>query len=318
MALGNQTQVAEFVFLGFSGITDGQTYLFVVFLVIYLFTMLGNIIIVILILLDSRLHSPMYFFLSHLSCLDVCYSSVTVPKILGNLLRHQHTISYNQCLAQMFFLMAFSGSECWLLAVMAYDLYAAICQPLRYSCLMSSQVCVHLAAVIWVWGFLDAAVHTALASKLSFCGAVQMHHIFCDLPPLLKIACGDKRVSEIVMHVATFFAGMSPFLLVVISYVYILSSILQIRSNTGRRKAFSTCTSHVIVVIIYFGNGLLNYNRPSAGYFLEIDILVSTVYCILTPMLNPLIYSLRNKEVKGALKNVLESQRKVYASSQKQ
>ncbi|XP_033018382.1 olfactory receptor 5V1-like [Lacerta agilis] len=314
----NWTQVTEFVLLGFSGITQGQTYLFLVFLVIYLVTLLGNLTIVGLILLDPSLHSPMYFFLSHLSCMDVCSSSVTVPNILANLLLHRHTISYHPCLAQMFFLMAFSGSECWLLAAMAYDRYAAICKPLHYPHLMSMHVCVQLATIVWIVGFIDSVVHTALASNLHFCGAFQIHHIFCDLPPLLKIACGNKRVNEITVHVATIFMGLSPFLVVVISYVYILASILRIRSNTGRHKAFSTCTSHMIVVVLYFGNGLVNYNRPSAGYSLEVDTLISTLYCIITPMLNPLIYSLRNKEVKGALRNVLESQRKFCTSSRKQ
>ncbi|XP_053112239.1 olfactory receptor 5V1-like [Hemicordylus capensis] len=309
MDVGNQTQVTEFTFLGFSGIRHGHFYLFVVFLAIYLVTVLGNIMIVVLIQMDPRLHSPMYFFLRHLSCLDICHSSVTVPKILTNLLRQRHSISYQQCLAQVFFLMAFSGAECWILAIMAYDRYAAICQPLHYSCLMRPRVCMQLAMASWVCGFLDAALHTALASRLSFGGASKIHHIFFDLPPLLRIACSDTYINEIMIHIATFFMGMSPFLLITISYFYILSSILRIRTNTGRRKAFSTCASHMTVVLIYFGNGLVNYNQPSAGYALEIDTLISTLYCIITPMLNPLIYSFRNKEVKGALRKVLESQR---------
>ncbi|XP_054844522.1 olfactory receptor 5V1-like [Eublepharis macularius] len=310
MAGDNQTQVTEFVFLGFSGIPRGHAFLFVVFLAIYLLTITGNIMIVALIQLDSRLHSPMYFFLTHLSCLDVCYSSVTVPKIMANLLHQKPTISYNQCMAQMFFLMSFAGSECALLAIMAYDRYAAICQPLRYSNLMSPQVRVPLAVFTWLWGFLDSALHTALATNLSFCGANQLDHIFCDVPPLLKIACSDTYVNEMTLHIANIFMGLSPFLLVVISYVYILSTILRIRSNTGRRKAFSTCASHMVVVIIYYGMADVNYNRPSTGYSLEIDTLISTLYCIITPMLNPLIYSLRNKEVKGALRKVLGLQEK--------
>ncbi|XP_060544609.1 olfactory receptor 5V1-like [Pantherophis guttatus] len=311
MDFSNHTLVTEFVFLGFSNITHGQVYLILLFLIIYLVTILGNFMIITLILVDSHLHSPMYFFLSHLSCLDVCYSTVTVPKILANLLRQRHTISYNLCFAQMFFLMAFSGSECWLLAIMAYDRYAAICQPLRYSHLMSPRVCMQAAVIIWIWGFLDAAVHTALASNFHFCGHNQIYHIFCDLPPLLKIACGDKFVSEITIHLATVFVGLGPFLFVVISYFYILASILRIRSNTGRHKAFSTCISHVMVVILYFGNGAINYNQPSAGYSLETDTLISTMYCIVTPMVNPLIYSLRNKEVKGALRKILERHRRM-------
>ncbi|XP_033018389.1 olfactory receptor 5V1-like [Lacerta agilis] len=311
----NQTLlVTEFIFLGFSGVHEGQSILFLLFLTIYLFTLVGNSTIFTLIQLDSHLHSPMYFFLSHLSCLDICYSSVTVPKILVNFLRQRHTISYNQCMAQMFFLMTFAGSECALLAVMAYDRYAAICQPLRYAHLMSRRVCVPLATASWIWGFLDSAIHTALATNVTFCGASQIHHIFCDVPPLLKIACSDTYVNEMALHAASIFVGISPFLLVVISYIFILSAILRIRSNTGRHKAFSTCAAHLVVVIIYFGMANVNYNRPSAGYSLEVDTLVSTLYCIITPMLNPLIYSLRNKEVKEALRKVLGDQKKGYNS----
>ncbi|XP_070611097.1 olfactory receptor 5V1-like [Erythrolamprus reginae] len=306
MDFSNHTLVSGFVLLGFSSNTPGQVYLIPLFLTIYLVTILGNCMIITLILVDSHLHSPMYFFLTHLSFLDVCYSTVTVPRILANLLLQRYTISYNLCFAQMFFLMSFSGSECWLLAIMAYDRYAAICQPLHYSNIMSPHFCIQAAVIIWIWGFLDSAVHTALASKLHFCGHDQIYHIFCDLPPLLKIACGDKFVSEITIQVATAFVGLGPFLFVVISYVYILASILRIRSNTGRHKAFSTCISHVMVVLLYFGNGSVNYYQPSAGYSLETDTVISTMYCIVTPMMNPLIYSLRNKEVKGAMKKVLE------------
>ncbi|XP_067324635.1 olfactory receptor 5T17-like [Anolis sagrei] len=303
---GNQTleEVTEFLFLGFSHAFRGQAFLFLLFLLIYLITIVGNLAIFALIQLDPRLHSPMYFFLSHLSFLDLCYSSVTVPKILVNFLRQRSAISYNQCMAQMFFLLTFAGSECALLAVMAYDRYAAICQPLRYSNLMSSQVRVPLALASWVWGLLDSVIHTSLATKLSFCGFNHIDHIFCDVPPLLKISCSDTYVNEMVLHLASIFVGLSPFLMVVVSYVFILLAILRIQSNAGRRKAFSTCTAHLTVVVIYFGMANINYNRPKAGYSLEIDILISTLYCVVTPMMNPIIYSLRNKEVKEALRKI--------------
>nr|XP_028601222.1 olfactory receptor 1086-like [Podarcis muralis] len=302
----NQTLVVtEFIFLGFSGVHKGQSFLFLLFLAIYLFTLVGNGVIFTLIQLDSRLHSPMYFFLSHLAFIDICYSSVTIPKILVNFLHQRHTISYNQCMAQMFFLMIFSATECALLAVMAYDRYAAICQPLRYAHLMSRRVCVPLATASWTCGLLASTIHTVLSTNLAFCGANQIHHIFCDAPPLLQIACSDTYVNEMALHVASVFVSLGTFLLVVISYIFILSAILQIRSNTGRRKAFSTCAAHIVVVIIYFGMANVNYNRPSAGYSLEVDTLISTLYCIIIPMLNPVIYSLRNKEVKEALRKVL-------------
>ncbi|XP_015262633.1 PREDICTED: olfactory receptor 5B12-like [Gekko japonicus] len=297
MGVRNQTRVVEFVFLGFSSIPNSHIYLFLPFLVIYLVTVLGNLTIFILIQLDSSLQSPMYYFLSHLSCLDICLSSVTVPKILVNFLCQRQTITYNQCMAQMFFLMSFTGTEAALLGIMAYDRYVAICKPLHYSLLMSTKVCAILAFSTWVWGFLDSALHTALSSKLLFCGVNQIHHVFCDLPALMKISCSDTQAIEMVLGIASLFVGVAPFLFTILSYAFILSSILKIRSTTGKRKAFSTCASHLTVVTVYYGNGLLNYNRPSTGYSLEIDTLVSIMFCISPPMLNPLIYSLRNKEV---------------------
>ncbi|KAM6437832.1 olfactory receptor 5V1-like [Liasis olivaceus] len=301
----NQTQGTEFIFLVFSRLLSYQVHLFLVFFAVYLAILMGNFMILTLVLLDSRLHTPMYFFLSQLSCLDICLSSVVVPKILVNVLRQQHTISFNQCLAQAFFLIGFAGCEPALLAVMAYDRYAAICQPMHYAHLMRSKLCIQLSVAVWVWGFLDSAIHAALASRLDFCGNRQVPHIFCDVPPLLKIACSDTWVNELANHITSIFVGLSPFFCIILSYFYILGSILQIRSNTGRHKAFSTCASHLGVVTLCVGNGFLNYNQPSAGYSLETDTLISTTFCILTPMLNPLIYSLRNKEVRSALQKVL-------------
>ncbi|XP_025032106.1 olfactory receptor 5V1-like [Python bivittatus] len=301
----NQTQGTEFIFLAFSGLLSHQVHLFLVVLVAYLATLMSNFMIITLVLLDSHLHTPMYFFLSQLSILDICLCSVVVPKILVNFLRQQHTISYNQCLAQAFFLIGFAGCELALLAVMAYDRYAAICQPLHYAHLMRTKVCIQLSVAIWLWGFLHSAIHAALASRLDFCGNHQVPHIFCDVPPLLKIACSDTWVNELANHITSIFVGLSPFLFIILSYFYILASILRIHSTTGRRKAFSTCASHIAVVTLFVGNGCVNYNQPSAGYSLEIDALISTMFCIVTPMLNPLIYSLHNKEVKGALRKVL-------------
>ncbi|XP_010216538.1 PREDICTED: olfactory receptor 1020-like [Tinamus guttatus] len=303
MAEENQSQVTEFVLLGFS---QERPFLFLIFLAIYLVTVLGNTAILALIFLDSRLHSPMYFFLSHLSCLDICYSSVTVPKILVNTLHLQTTISYQGCLAQMFFLMGCAGAECALLAVMAYDRYAAVCQPLRYTRVMRWDVCMVAAAGCWLWGMLDSAVHTFLASRLSFCGVAQVQHIFCDVPPLLRIACSNTRPSEVALHVASIFVGLSPFLFVVISYLRILVAVLRMPMAVSRHKAFSTCAAHLLVVVLYFGMANLNYNRSSAGYSPEADTLVSVLYCIVIPMLNPIIYSLRNQEVRGALRKVLQ------------
>ncbi|KAM3832237.1 olfactory receptor 5V1-like [Vipera latastei] len=309
MDFQNRTQRTEFILLGFSSLRSHQVHLFLVFLAAYLATLMGNLMIITLVLLDSCLHTPMYFFLSQLSCLDVCLSSVVVPKILANLLLQEQTISYNQCLAQAFFLIGFAGCEPALLAIMAYDRYAAICQPFHYAHLMRGKLCIQLSVAIWLWGFLDSAITVALASRLDFCGNNNLPHIFCDVPPLLKITCSDTSVNELSTHIMGTLVGLVPLLLIVLSYFYILSSILQIRSRIGRRKAFSTCASHIAVVTLFVGNAFVNYNQPSAGYSLEVDTLISTMFCIITPMLNPLIYSLRNKEVKVALRKLLSCQK---------
>ncbi|XP_026546814.1 olfactory receptor 5V1-like [Notechis scutatus] len=310
----NQTQGMEFVFLAFSIFQRHHVHFFLVFLAAYLVTLMGNFMIITLIFLDAHLHTPMYFFLSQLSCIDICLSSVVVPKILVNLLLQQHTTSYNQCLAQAFFLIGFAGCEPALLAVMAYDRYAAICQPLRYAHLMRGKLCIQLSVAIWLWGFLDSAIYAALASRLDFCGNHQILHIWCDIPPLLKIACSDTQVNKLVNRITSFLVGLGPFLFIILSYFCILASILRIPSNTGRHKAFSTCASHIAVVTLYIGNGFLNYNKPSSGYSLESEALISIMFCVVTPMLNPLIYSLRNKEVKEARRKVFNSWRAASSS----
>uniref|UniRef100_A0A8C5WYF1 G-protein coupled receptors family 1 profile domain-containing protein n=1 Tax=Laticauda laticaudata TaxID=8630 RepID=A0A8C5WYF1_LATLA len=268
-----------------------HVHFFLVFLAAYLVTLLGNFMIITFILLDAHLHTPMYFFLSQLSCIDICLSSVVVPKILVNLLRQHYTISYNQCLAQAFFLIGFGGCEPALLAIMAYDRYAAICQPLHYAHLMRGKLCIQLSVAIWLWGFLDSAIYAALASRLDFCGNHQILHIWCDIPPLLKIACSDTQVNKLVNRITSFLVGLGPFLFIIL------------------RKAFSTCASHIAVVTLYTGNGFLNYNKPSSGYSLESEALISIMFCVVTPVLNPLIYSLRNKEVKEARRKVFNNWR---------
>ncbi|NXM93618.1 OR5V1 protein, partial [Sylvia borin] len=298
----NQTQVTEFVLLSF---LHGRPFLFALFLAVYLATLLGNSAILSLVSLDPHLHSPMYFFLSHLSCLDLCYSSVTVPKILANALRPQATISYGGCLAQMFFLMWCAGAECALLALMAYDRYAAVCRPLHYAQALGRSFCAAAAAGCWLWGLLDSAVHTLLAARLSFRGAARLQHVFCDVPPLLAATCSNTRPNELALHVSSIFVGLSPFLIVLISYLCILATVIGMPLATSRRKAFSTCSAHLVVVTLYFVTANLNYNRPSSGYSPAANILVSALYCIVTPMLNPLIYSLRNQEVWAALRKVV-------------
>uniref|UniRef100_A0A8C8RC32 Olfactory receptor n=1 Tax=Pelusios castaneus TaxID=367368 RepID=A0A8C8RC32_9SAUR len=302
--MGNQTMIMEFIFLGFSNHPNLQVLFFLVFLVIYTITLLGNTLILTLTRSDPTLHTPMYFFLSNLSFLDICYSSATVPIMLINFFQSRKTISYAGCIAQLFFLITCAGTECVLLAVMAYDRYVAICSPLNYSSIMSKRLCVQLAGFSWGCGLVNSLVHTLLTSVIVICKSNQLAHFFCDVPLLLKLSCSDTYVNEAVLHLASAVIGLSPCLFTVVSYGHIICAILKIRSAQGRFKAFSTCTSHLIVVIIFYGTSNFNYNRPSSGYSLDIDTLVSSLYCIVTPMLNPVIYSLRNKEVKDALKKM--------------
>ncbi|XP_071063384.1 olfactory receptor 5J3-like [Dasypus novemcinctus] len=299
--MNNQTHVTEFVFLGFSNHPNLQGLFFLIFLVIYLTTLLGNILIITATRASPALHTPMYYFLSGLSFLDICYTSTTIPVMLVNFFREKKTISYEGCLSQIFFLVTCAGSEGVLLAAMAYDRYVAICHPLQYPVLMSVKVCVCLVTGSWLCGLVNSMTHTVLAATLSLCGPNQISHFLCDIPLLLKLSCSDTSVNESVLHVASATIGLSPCLFTAVSYMLIISAILRIPSTQGRSKAFSTCASHLTVVVVFFGTANFNYDRPSEGYSLDMDILVSVLFCVMTPMLNPIIYSLRNKEIKGAL-----------------
>ncbi|XP_007485699.2 olfactory receptor 5V1-like [Monodelphis domestica] len=299
----NQT-ITEFIFLGFSNHPDMQGLFFLVFLVIYLITILGNTLIITAVVVNPVLHTPMYYFLSNLSFVDICYTSTTVPTMLVNFFQEKKTISYEGCLSQLFFLVTCAGTEGVLLAAMAYDRFAAICHPLRYPVLMSRRVCAYLAAGSCLCGLVNSLVHTGLTTTLVLCSSNEISHFLCDIPQLLKLSCSDTSVNEIALYVASVFIDLSPCLFIAVSYMLIISAILKIQSAQGRHKAFSTCASHLTVVIIFFGTALFNYDRPSSDYSLDVSILVSSLFCIVTPMLNPIIYSLRNKEIKGAIKKL--------------
>uniref|UniRef100_A0A4X2KL38 Olfactory receptor n=1 Tax=Vombatus ursinus TaxID=29139 RepID=A0A4X2KL38_VOMUR len=301
---GNQTVVTEFIFLGFSNHPELQGLFFLIFSVVYLVTLLGNLLILTAIRINPVLHTPMYYFLSNLSFLDICYTSTTVPIMLVNFFREKKTITYEGCLSQIFFLVTFAGSECVLLAAMAYDRFIAICYPLCYPVLMSKRVCAYLAAGSWLCGVANSLTHTGLTATLTLCGPNQISHFLCDIPLLLKLSCSDISVNEVTLYVAIF--GLSPCLFTAVSYMLIISAILKIQSSQGRQKAFSTCASHLTVVLIYYGTVNFNYDRPRSGYSLDVVILASVLFCIITPMLNPIIYSLRNKEVKVALRKLCE------------
>ncbi|XP_029441430.1 olfactory receptor 5V1-like [Rhinatrema bivittatum] len=305
MEQDNQTNAGkDFILLGFP---EGQIIISFFFLLIYLLILLGNLTIFSIVRTDAHLHTPMYFFLSNLSLVDICYSSTSVPSMLGNSLSGKTTISFYRCLAQLYFFVSLGGVECLLLAVMAYDRYAAICNPLRYSVIMNQRFCWQLAAGTWVSGFLNSVLHTLMTSNLPFCGVRKVNHFFCDVPPLLKVACTDTYISKLLLYVISVFLGFCPFLFIVISYVHIISTILKIRSAEGRWKAFSTCSSHLIVVTLFYGTANFNYIGPTSGYPLEIESIASVLYCTLTPLLNPIIYCLRSTEVKRALRKAIRN-----------
>ncbi|XP_030042251.1 olfactory receptor 1F1-like [Microcaecilia unicolor] len=276
-----------------------------VFLIILLITFCGNSVIITILNVDSQLHTPMYFFLGNLSFVDICLSLVTVPQVLKNLLLEKKTISFAGCMAQVYFFLTFANVEDFLLAVMAYDRYVAICNPLHYTMLMSRRLCVQLMAGSWVLANLDAILHTVLTSKLSFCGSNEINHFLCDMAPLFKLSCSDTFVNEIVIFTEGTLVVMGPFIFILVSYVQIIGAILKIHSAEGRSKAFSTCSSHLAVVTLYFGTIIFMYFRPSSSYSLTKDRLASVMYTILAPMLNPFIYSLRNNKVKGALRRMI-------------
>nr|XP_036868085.1 olfactory receptor 8S1-like [Manis javanica] len=303
MALRNHSTVSEFVLTGLSDDPHIQALLFVLFMGIYLLTLMGNLTLLLLIRADSRLHTPMYFFLSNLSFLDLCFSSVTVPKLLKDLLSEKKTISVEGCLAQVFFVFITAGTEAFLLSVMAYDRYAAICHPLLYGQVMSNQLCVSLVLASWGLASLNSVVIVLLAVNLDFCDAHTIHHYTCELPSLFPLSCSDISINVEILICSILLHGFGTFLPIFFSYARIVSTILSISSTTGRVKTFSTCSSHLIAVILFFGSGLIRYLMPSSGS--SLDLLSSLQYSTVTPMLNPLIYSLKNTEVKAAVRRTL-------------
>lgn len=305
MAWENWTTVTEFVFKGFTDRLDLQVTLFVVFLLLYVITVLGNLGIIAVVWLSSQLQTPMYFFLSNLSFLDLCYSSAVTPKMLLNLSSERKTISFAGCFTQLYFYSAFVTVECYLLAVMAYDRYVAICNPLCYPVVMSQKVCVSLLAGSYVVGFFNSVVLTGFALRVSFCGPNVIDHFFCDGPPLSKLACSDICLNQMLLLVFGGFNGVTTVSVILISYGCILVTILKMGSAPGKRKAFGTCASHLVVVVIFYGTLLFMYLRPTSSYSLGRDKIVSVFYAVVTPVLNPFIYSLRNQEVKCALKGAV-------------
>ncbi|XP_007945873.1 olfactory receptor 10K2 [Orycteropus afer afer] len=301
----NETVVREFVFLGFSSLVGLQQLLFVIFLLVYLFTLSTNAIITSTIVLDRALHTPMYFFLAVLSCSETCYTFVIVPKMLVDLLAQKKTISFLGCAIQMFTFLFLGCSHSFLLAVMGYDRYVAICNPLRYTVLMGNWVCVGLVVAACACGFTVAQIITSLVFHLPFHSSNQLYHFFCDISPVLKVASYHTQFSHIVIFILCTLVLVIPLSLILVSYIHIITAIVQFPSTLGRYKAFSTCASHLIVVTVHYGCASFVYLRPKSNFSLSQDALISVSYTILTPLFNPMIYSLRNKDFKLALHRVV-------------
>ncbi|CAN0539299.1 unnamed protein product [Rangifer tarandus platyrhynchus] len=295
----NHSQVTEFVLLGLSNSQELQPFLFLIFSLLYLAILLGNFLIILTVTSDSCLHTPMYFLLANLSLIDICVASFATPKMIADFLVERKTISFNACLAQIFFVHLFTGTEMFLLTVMAYDRYAAICRPLHYTTIMSRGLCCVLVAASWMGGFVHSTVQTILTVRLPFCGPNQVDNFFCDVPPVIKLACADTFVIELLMVSNSGLISTSSFVVLVSSYATIL---VKIRSKEGRQKALSTCGSHLMVVTLFFGPCIFIYARPFSTF--SVDKMVSVLYNVITPMLNPLIYTLRNKEVKSAMRKL--------------
>uniref|UniRef100_A0A8D2CR63 Olfactory receptor n=1 Tax=Sciurus vulgaris TaxID=55149 RepID=A0A8D2CR63_SCIVU len=307
MAVDNFTVFTDFVFLGLSDRQDVQKGLFVFFFLVYGITILANLGMIVLIKVDSRLHTPMYYFLSNLSFCEFCYSSTVSPKMLADFLSEQKRIPYDLCATQMYFFGAFADVECLMLAVMAYDRYVAICNPLLYTIAMSRRICIQLVAVAYIVGLVDSTIHTCFTFRLSFCNSNVINHFFCDIPPLLALSCSDTSINEIVMFTLIGCVVGFSIVTVLLSYSYIITTIFRMNSAEGRRKAFSTCASHLTAVAIFHSTLLFMYFRPSSSYSMDTDKMASVFYTVIIPMLNPLIYSLRNKDVKGALSKAIST-----------
>ncbi|XP_055990475.1 olfactory receptor 10AG1-like [Sorex fumeus] len=301
----NHTKVVEFILISFSDVPELQGFLFGVFLIIYATILMGNSLILIITKIDAALKTPMYFFLSNFSFLEICFVTVTAPRLLADLQRQNRSISFVACAIQMYFFLILGAAECFFLTVMAYDRYVAICNPLLYHLIMNNRLCFQLAAVCWVSAIPVYTGFTSWVFSLSFCGSNQLNHFFCDIPPVVQLACGDVFMTEMLVYVIAVLVAATPFTLILGSYVNIISTILKLPSATGRAKAFSTCSSHLTVVILFFGSGIIVYFKPISSPSTGMEKILSLIYTIVIPMFNPMIYCLRNKDVMIALRKFL-------------
>ena len=305
MESGNNTQISEFLLLGFSEEPELQPFIFGLFLFMYLITVFGNLLIFLAVSSDSKLHTPMYFFLSNLSFVDICFTSTTIPKMLWNIQRQSKHISYAGCISQIHFFLLFAGLDNFLLTVMAYDRYLAICYPLHYTVMMNPWNCGLLILVSWVMSALNSLLQSLMILRLSFCAGLEIPHFFCELNQVIRCACSDTFLNDIVIYFAAAILGGGAFTGIIYSYFKIISCIRRISSTQGKYKAFSTCASHLSVVALFYCTVLSVYLSPASTHSSQSNITASVMYTVATPMLNPFIYSLRNKDIKRGLRRFI-------------
>ncbi|XP_072462619.1 olfactory receptor 1f45-like [Notamacropus eugenii] len=298
----NHSRVSKFILLGLSEQPEQERILFLMFLLMYLISGLGNVLIILAIKTDSHLHTPMYFFLTNLSLVDICFTSTTIPKMLVDYISGSKEIFYISCLAQAFFFSCFAGLDSILLLSMAYDRYMAICAPLHYTTVMTPKVCVLLVAVCWFWACANALTHTILLTQLSFCDHTEIPHFFCELNVVIRLACSDTFINDLVIYTMGGLIGVITFIGILISYIHIFVAVLRIPSAHGKWKVFSTCGSHLTVVCLFYGTIVGVYFTPTSTHTAQQDTASAVMYTVVTPMLNPFIYSLRNNDMKGALR----------------
>ncbi|XP_007538645.2 olfactory receptor 2B11-like [Erinaceus europaeus] len=307
MELINTSHPEEFILLGFADHPWLELPLFVILLITYPMAMVGNITIILVSVLDPRLHSPMYFFLTNLSFLDMCYTTSVVPQMMFNLGSSRKTISYTGCAIQLYVFHTMGGTECLLLALMSFDRYVAICKPLHYTLIMNGRLCILLASIVWLIGITYAVSEATATLQLPLCGLNTLDHILCEIPVLIKTACGEKSANELTLSVVCIFMLAVPLCLILTSYALIGHAVLKIRSSEGRKKAFGTCSSHLMVVFLFFGPGMSMYLQPPSSISKDQPKFMALFYGVVTPTLNPFIYTLRNKDVKAALGSLVKS-----------
>ncbi|XP_073397497.1 olfactory receptor 5AP2-like [Dendrobates tinctorius] len=303
--LDNQSQIMEFTLLGIVYVSHWKSLIFTIFLIIFLMTIIGNSLIILVVRLNISLHTPMYFFLSNLSFVELCYTSITIPNILSGIIRESGAISFSGCITQVYLFTLCATAECILLAAMACDRYVAICRPLHYTVIINRMVCAYFAVFAWLSGILNSTINTVVTSNLNFCGSNSIDRLYCEVQPLIRLSCTSTHLSDILATLSAAVFGVSCLLFILMSYILILLVIMKMPSKSSRHKTFSTCTAHITVVVFYFGGLIFMYLLPNDNSSQWLDLAVSMIYSTVTPMLNPIIYSLRNHQVIRALNNMV-------------